>query len=201
MEVFEMSSGGQGDYGQGGGGAGSSSGSAGSDGQQGTGGTEEQGGGSGQGPFWYVGESRPCSSCPWTALDSAEDNPSMIALQTKYRTMDNQYDYHIIKAGSATGEVWFLARGFANGYQNPDGSPIKSTFTDCPEGQVWDEAKQSCVHIVPTCPDGQYWDWKESKCMVRTTTDGGGASLENMDAIVAIILVCVMIGVVAWAVM
>lgn len=206
---YQGGSGGQSQGGsQGSGGAGSSSGgggggSSGSGMSQGEGGTAGEGAGSGQGAFWYVGESRPCSSCPWTAIDSATDNPGMIALQAKYRTMDNQYDYHIVYAGSSTGEVWFLGRGFANGYQNADGSPIKSTFTDCPEGMVWDDAKQACIWVHPECPDGQYWDFKEQKCMTRTTdgtTTTGGTSLENMDAIVAIIIVCVVLGVVAWAV-
>jgi len=81
----------------------------------------------------------------------------MIALQALYRTMDNQHDYQIIYAGSTSGVVWSLTHGFANGYQNADGSIIVEQH-DCPEGQHWDEAKGACMHDVMTCPEGYHWD-------------------------------------------
>lgn len=233
----QAGAGGQGGYGSSGSGGGGG-GSSGTGGTQGEGGTSGEGAGSGQGAFWYVGERRKCPSCGWEAIDSANDNPSMIALQSKYWVSDNTYDYHIIYAGSQTGEVWYLEHGFANGYQNADGTPITETHT-CPEGMHWDYAKEACVHDVvtcpegyhwdptafnpngapgntegycvdasghPNCPPGKHWDTATNSCVMDSATGGGPSpsdgqvALENLDAIMAIIIICVVLGVVAWAV-
>lgn len=213
----------------GGGSGGGGGGSSGSGASQGEGGTSSEGGGSGQGAFWYVGESRKPGGA-WLAIDSATDNPGYIALQNKYRDSDNTFDYHIIYAGSQTGQVWYLEHGFANSWQGHE-----ETHT-CPTGQHWDAAKEACVHDVmtcpegytwdptsfnpngapgntegycvdssghPNCPPGKHWDVGTNSCIMDADKTGGTndqLSLENLDAIVAILLVCIVLGVVAYAV-